>query len=102
VDNETYWVYGTDKGSLGYYHWCSNKKEFEPKETAWAPGEPKKDFHCVYYKNKGVNKSELATADCETEKKFLCDVRKRGSVGLAMQQECLETWDVSISAENIQ
>jgi hypothetical protein len=27
--------------------------------------------------------------------RFLCDVRKKGTDGMAMQQECLETWDVT-------
>jgi hypothetical protein len=29
---------------------------------------------------------------CSTE---MCDVRKKGTDGMAMQQECLETWDVT-------
>jgi Lectin C-type domain len=93
--NDDYWVYGTDNGSPGNFHWCSNEKLFEPKEVKWAPGEPNSQFHCVYLKNMGSNKSVLATADCNSEKKFLCDVRKKATGGLAMQQECMETWGVS-------
>jgi hypothetical protein len=100
VDNEDYWVYGTDLGSPGKFFWCSNEREFEPKEIAWAPGEPNNKYHCVYLKNLGVNKTVLATADCETEKKFLCDVRKKGAGGPAMQQECLEIWGITTSGEN--
>jgi len=37
----------------------------------------------------------LATADCDTEKKFICDVGKKGTAGLALQQECLEIWGIS-------
>jgi hypothetical protein len=90
-------VYGTDDGAPGNFHWCSNVKPFEPKEVKWAPGEPNSQFHCVYLKNMGGNKSALATADCNSEKKFLCDVRKKQTGGLAMQQECMEIWGVSIS-----
>jgi len=100
VDNEDYWVYGTDSGTPGHFHWCSTGKEFEPREIAWAPGEPNSKFHCVYLENKGVNQSVLATADCDTEKKFLCDVRKKGTGGLAMQQECIETWGITNSQYN--
>jgi len=92
-------VYGTDNGAPGNFHWCSNRKEFEPKEIAWAPGEPNKQFHCVYLKKMGVNNTVLATADCETEKKFLCDVRKKGTDGMAMQQECMEIWGITPSRD---
>jgi hypothetical protein len=92
-------VYGTDNGSPGHFHWCTNEREFEPREVAWAPGEPNSKFHCVYLKNKGVNQSVLATADCDTEKKFLCDVRQNGTGGLAMQKECLEIWGITTSQE---
>jgi hypothetical protein len=97
VDNEDYWVYGTDSGTPGKFHWCSTGKKFEPREIAWAPGEPKNGLHCVYLKNKGVNQTVLATADCDTEKKFLCDVRKTGTHGKSMQQECVEIWGISNS-----
>jgi hypothetical protein len=99
--NDDYWVYGTDNGSPGNFHWCSNEKLFESKEVTWAPGEPNSQFHCVYLKNMGSNKSVLATADCNTEKKFLCDVRKKATGGLAMQQECMETWGISAGQENL-
>jgi hypothetical protein len=97
ADNDDYWVYGTDIGTPGKFFWCSNNREFEPKEIAWDVGEPNNKFHCVYLKNKGANKTVLATAECETEKKFLCDVRKKGTNGMAMQQECLEIWGISAS-----
>jgi hypothetical protein len=44
---------------------------------------------------KSNNASSLATANCSKEMRFLCDVRKKGTDGMAMQQECLETWDVT-------
>jgi hypothetical protein len=55
----------------------------------------------VYLKNKGGNQSALATADCVTKKKFICDVRKLGEAGMSMQQECLETWGISMGIDNI-
>jgi hypothetical protein len=94
-------VYGTDNGSPGNFHWCSNEKPFEPKEVKWAPGEPNSQFHCVYLKNMGGNKSVLATADCTTKKKFLCDVRKKETGGMAMQQECMEIWGITSSLKFI-
>jgi len=47
----------------------------------------------------GGNKSVLATADCNAEKKFICDVKKKETGGLAMQQECMEIWGISTSLE---
>jgi Lectin C-type domain len=89
---DDFWLYGTDNGcSPGNMHWCSSFKQFQPKEVTWASGEPNKGS-CVYMKSS--NSSSLATANCSTEMRFLCDVRKKGTEGLAMQQECLETWDV--------
>jgi hypothetical protein len=44
---------------------------------------------------KSSNDSNLAVANCSTEMRFLCDVRKKGTDGMAMQQECLETWGVT-------
>jgi len=93
--NDDYWVYGTDSGCPGNFHWCGNVREFDPKEVTWAPGEPNTNFHCVYLKNKGGNASVLATADCSQKKKFICDVREKGTDGMAMQQECLEIWGIS-------
>jgi hypothetical protein len=99
--NDDYWVYGMDDGAPGNFHWCSNEKPFEPKEVKWAPGEPNSQFHCVYLKNMGGNKSVLATADCATKKKFLCDVRKKETGGMAMQQECMEIWGITSSLKFI-
>jgi hypothetical protein len=45
----------------------------------------------------GGNHSVLATADCNTKKKFLCDIRKKQTAGLAMQQECMEIWGITTS-----
>jgi hypothetical protein len=91
---DDFWLYGTDNGcSAGNMHWCSNFRPFQPKEVAWEPGEPSNNGSCVYMKSS--NASTLATANCSTEMRFLCDVRKKGTEGMAMQQECLETWDVT-------
>jgi hypothetical protein len=93
---DDFWVYGTDSGcSPGNMHWCSDYKSFQPKEVVWAAGEPSNNGRCVYMKSS--NSSTLATANCSTEMRFLCDVRKKGTSGMAMQQECLETWNVSSS-----
>jgi hypothetical protein len=91
---DDFWLYGTDNGcSSGKMHWCSNFRPFQPKEITWASGEPSNNGSCVYMKSS--NASALATAKCSTEMRFLCDVRKKGTDGMAMQQECLETWDVT-------
>jgi hypothetical protein len=91
---DDFWLHGTDNGcSPGNMHWCSNFRPFLPKEVIWAAGEPKSSGGCVYMKSS--NASSLATANCSTEMRFLCDVRKKGTSGMSMQQECLETWDVT-------
>jgi hypothetical protein len=76
-------------------HWCTDFKPFQPKEVSWAAGEPGSTGGCVYMKSS--NSSSLATANCSKEMRFLCDIRKKGTSGLAMQQECLETWNVTSS-----
>jgi hypothetical protein len=97
VDNEDYWVYGTDSGTPGQFHWCSNGREFEPNEVVWDSEEPNSTYHCVCLKNMGVDQTVLATADCNIEKKFLCDVRKMETGGKAMQRECMEIWGITES-----
>jgi hypothetical protein len=90
-----FWLYGTDNGcSPGNMHWCSDYRPFQPKEVTWAAGEPSNNGSCVYMKSS--NSSTLAAANCSTEMRFLCDIRKRATPGKAMQQECLETWGVSL------
>jgi hypothetical protein len=76
-------------------HWCSNYKQFQPKEVTWAAGEPSNKGSCVYMKSN--NASSLAAEDCSKEMRYLCDVRKKGTDGMAMQQECMETWGVTPS-----
>jgi hypothetical protein len=94
VPLEDTWLYGTDNGcSTGNFHWCSNFRPFQSKEVSWGPGEPSSKGNCVYMQQ--ANVSSLAIANCSTEMYFLCDVRKKGTDGLAMQQECLDTWDVT-------
>jgi hypothetical protein len=93
---DDFWLYGTDTGcSSGNMHWCSNFRPFQPNDISWASGEPRSSNKgkCVYMKSS--NTSSLATDDCSKEMRFLCDVRKKGTDGMAMQQECLETWDVT-------
>jgi hypothetical protein len=91
---DDFWLYGTDNGcSPGNMHWCSNYRQFEPKEVTWAAGEPSNIGRCVYLKSSNV--SSLATAKCSSEKRFLCDVRKKGTDSMSMQQECMETWGVT-------
>jgi hypothetical protein len=80
-------------------HWCSNFKPFQPKEVTWAAGEPSSTGGCVYLKSS--NSSSLAMADCSMKMRFLCDVRKKGTSGKALQQECLETWDVTSGECNL-
>jgi hypothetical protein len=93
---DDFWLYGTDNGcSPGNMHWCSNYKQFQPKEVTWAAGEPSNKGSCVYMKSN--NASSLAAEDCSKEMRYLCDVRKKGTDGMAMQQECMETWDVTAS-----
>jgi hypothetical protein len=93
---DDFWLYGTDNGcSPGNMHWCSNYQQFQPKEVTWASGEPSKKGRCVYMKSS--NASSLAIEDCSKEMRFLCDVRKKGTDGMAMQQECMETWGVTPS-----
>jgi hypothetical protein len=95
---DDFWVYGTDYGcSSGDYHWCTDFKQFAPKEVTWGTGQPNKKLNCVYMRSN--NGSTLATADCGSEKRFLCDVRKSGKSGMATQQECLETWNVTTGRE---
>jgi hypothetical protein len=93
---DDFWLYGTDNGcSPSNMHWCSNYKQFQPKEVTWAAGEPSNKGSCVYLKSS--NASSLATEDCNKEMRFLCDVRKKGTDGMAMQKECMETWNVTAS-----
>jgi hypothetical protein len=91
---DNFWLHGTDNGcSPGNMHWCSDFRPFQPKEVTWAAGEPNSKGRCVYMKSS--NSSSLATEDCNKEMRFLCDVRKKGTGGMSMQQECLETWNVT-------
>jgi len=93
---DDFWVYGTDAGCPGKWHWCSTHREFEPKELFWQAGEPSGLNNCVFFRNKEPNEtSTLGTADCNKEMRFFCDVRQEGPVGLTHQQECTETWDVT-------
>jgi len=79
----------------GKFQWCSNYRDFEPKEVTWGVGEPKSGASCVFLKHKGVNASDLATSDCAEQKRFICDVRQEGTEGIAMQQECLDIWGIT-------
>ncbi|XP_065346608.1 uncharacterized protein LOC135943870 [Cloeon dipterum] len=71
------------------------RRDFVDPEVKWKEGHPKLGLDCVYLE---VRKESvlLATDDCAQNKSFLCEVRKKGTFGRAMQTECAETWDITI------
>ncbi|XP_065346446.1 uncharacterized protein LOC135943712 [Cloeon dipterum] len=89
-----WWLSGTDLNCESNFHWCSNDRGFVSSEIAWKSGHPKAGFDCVYLEARNGSML-LATDNCDEKKKFLCEVRKKGTSGIAMQRECAETWDIS-------
>jgi hypothetical protein len=82
---------GSDLECQGNFHWCSAGKDFYNKEVRWKTGHPKPEFHCVYMENAT---QLLVSADCNEEKRFLCEVRKQNTYAKAMQEECAEIWGI--------
>ncbi|CAB3386814.1 Hypothetical predicted protein [Cloeon dipterum] len=89
-----WWLSGTDLNCESNFHWCSIDRGFVSSEVAWKSGHPKVGFDCVYLEARNGSML-LATDNCDEKKKFLCEVRKKGTSGIAMQRECAETWDIS-------
>ncbi|CAB3387558.1 Hypothetical predicted protein [Cloeon dipterum] len=90
-----YWLSGTDLGCDSNFRWCTLSRDFVHPELTWKEGHPKPGLDCVYLEVRNESLL-LATDDCAQNKSFLCEVRKKGTFGRAMQTECAETWDITI------
>ncbi|CAB3360421.1 Hypothetical predicted protein [Cloeon dipterum] len=89
-----FWLSGTASGCNANFHWCFLDFDFNNKDLKWKEGHPVAGLDCVYLEAR--NESVLlATADCNEQKQFLCDVQKRGQSQVAKLNECLETWQVN-------
>jgi hypothetical protein len=75
----------------GKYHWCSVERDFHKKETKWKIGHPKAGLSCVYLEG---SSQQLVSADCNEEKRFLCEIKKEGTYAKAVQQECADIWGI--------
>ncbi|CAB3387189.1 Hypothetical predicted protein [Cloeon dipterum] len=89
-----FWISGTDLGCPSDYHWCSLNRDFVNPEIRWKDGHPMAGRNCVYLEIRNESML-LATADCNEEKMFLCDVRKNATIRRGMQGECAEIWNIT-------
>jgi hypothetical protein len=71
-----YWTSGTDFGCDGNFKWCSVDRALLKKEVLWGKGQPNlKKGDCVYTRMNAIEtKSTLFTENCETKKRFICEV----------------------------
>ncbi|CAB3389117.1 Hypothetical predicted protein [Cloeon dipterum] len=90
-----FWLSATDLGCPSDYHWCSLNRDFVHPEIRWKDGHPKAGPNCVYLEVRNESML-LATADCNEEKMFLCDVRKNATFRRGMQGECADIWNITI------
>ncbi|CAB3383919.1 Hypothetical predicted protein [Cloeon dipterum] len=91
-----FWLSATDLGCPSDYHWCSLNRDFVHPEIRWKDGHPKAGPNCVYLEVRNESML-LATADCNEEKMFLCDVRKNATFRRGMQGECADIWNITIA-----
>jgi len=72
-----YWTSGTDEGCDGNYRWCSVDRSFLKKEVQWGTSEPNNATgNCVWTRTSSNPKNEsLYVENCNTKKKFVCEVR---------------------------
>ncbi|CAB3370396.1 Hypothetical predicted protein [Cloeon dipterum] len=89
-----FWLSGTDLGCDSYFRWCSRSQDFVNPELRWKAGHPQAGLDCVYLEVRNGSVL-LVTANCNEEKNFLCEVRKKATFQKAMQAECAETWDIT-------
>ncbi|XP_065346287.1 uncharacterized protein LOC135943583 [Cloeon dipterum] len=89
-----YWLSGTDLGCDSNFRWCSLGRDFIDPEIRWKQGHPKAGLDCVYVEARNGS-VVLATANCDEQKQFVCEVRKKGTSQVALQNECLETWQIT-------
>ncbi|XP_065346596.1 uncharacterized protein LOC135943858 [Cloeon dipterum] len=90
-----YWLSGTDLGCDSNFHWCTLSRDFVNPEVKWKEGHPKPNLDCVYLEVRNGSVL-LATDNCAQNKSILCEVRKKGTFGRAMQTECAEIWDITV------
>ncbi|CAB3386909.1 Hypothetical predicted protein [Cloeon dipterum] len=92
-----FWLSGTDLGCDSNFRWCSLGRDFVDPELRWKQGHPKAGLDCVYVEARNGSMM-LASANCDEQKLFVCEVRKKGTSQVALQNECLEIWQIT-SAE---
>ncbi|XP_065345785.1 uncharacterized protein LOC135943256 [Cloeon dipterum] len=89
-----FWLSGTDLGCDSNFRWCSRSQDFVGPELRWKAGHPQAGLDCVYLEVRNGS-ALLVTANCNEEKNFLCEVRKKATFQKGMQAECAETWDIT-------
>jgi hypothetical protein len=74
-ENVEYWTSGNNLGCDNQLRWCSRKNNDYAKENLnWI--QPKKNNSCVSIVLENTNGADpqLRTADCNTTKRFICEV----------------------------
>ncbi|XP_065344301.1 uncharacterized protein LOC135942218 [Cloeon dipterum] len=89
-----FWLSGTDLDCDSNFQWCSLGRDFVNPELRWKQEHPKAGLDCVYVEARNGSVM-LASANCDEQKLSLCEVRKRGTSQVALQNECMEIWQIN-------
>jgi hypothetical protein len=113
VHNLDYWTSGSQKDCLGKLSWCSLDRPVRSRNLSWAASS---DGDCVSVKYKSNATSTFTKTTCEKQLPFICEVNysrflfvlnhnlnsqvhNKGTFAQALQQECMDVWDVSIGTK---
>jgi hypothetical protein len=98
ITDGDYWTSGTDAECPDQFNWCSKEAPFVKSQIPWKPGHPSaSEGDCVYVqiKNGSQNGTVFGTSACGEKKRFVCEMRQKGTEGRALAVECMSLWDVT-------
>jgi hypothetical protein len=102
VGEGEFWTSAMDAGcGKNGRGWCSrDAATVLPAQVTWRDGHPNAALgECVNLNLRNVSgdnvTTQIASANCSEVKRYVCEVRQKGTVGRSLAVECMALWEIT-------
>jgi hypothetical protein len=102
VGEGEFWTSALDAGcGKNGRGWCSrDAATVLPAQVTWRDGHPNAALGaCVNLNLRNVSgdnvTTQIASSNCSEARRFVCEVRQKGTVGRSLAVECMALWEIT-------